>query len=98
MFKAWIQSFVKAVAVVPAAFAALYSIIQAAKHTHLDTVITLLFARMQGWTGFLFEILTDHWLAYILLAAIIAFIWSFIVVLPKIASKANFDERLRNTF
>jgi hypothetical protein len=98
MFKAWVQSFVKAVAVVPTAFAALYSLIQAAKHTHLDTDITLLFARMQGWTGFLFEVLTDHWLAYILLAAIIAFIWTFIAVPPKIASKANFDERLRNIF
>jgi hypothetical protein len=92
MFKAWIQSFAIVVAFLPAAIAVLYALIQAVNYMHLDAALT----KMQGWNGLLFEILRDHWLAYIFLAAIIAFIWVCIVEKPRVTSKDNFERKLRN--
>ena len=79
-------------AFLPAAIAVLYAIIQAVNHTHLDEALT----KMQAWNGLLLEIFRDHWLAYIFLAAIIAFIWVCIVTKPRITSKDKFERKLRN--
>ena len=94
MLKLWVQSFVKAAAVLPSASAGLYVLIEAAKHTYIDTDRPILFARVQSWAGFLFEVLTDHWLAYVLLATVAAFIWIFIVAKLRMESKLAFDAKI----
>lgn len=90
-------TYIKVVLAYPGAVAALFALHEGAKATGFNIEHPTLFARFAAFTNAFFALLVDHWLLWLLLSALIAMWWTWIVVEPKAESKRKFDGRRRNS-
>ena len=93
MFKAFVVSTLKIIAVLPGSIAVLYGLLQAAEHTGFNHEKPATYEKLIKLINSLLEVLIDYWLGYIIFSALVGFLWALIVAEPKLASKRAFEKR-----
>jgi hypothetical protein len=87
-----IISSIKIFLALPGSIAALGGLRKIAEETGFDKSSPDNYAELLQWINTLLYILTEHWIAWILLSIFGGMIWAFLVVEPKAAALKEFKQ------